>query len=75
VEFNPASLGTITIPAANVYLAGSGAASGLAVAGDRVVVSRSYVGDSGRAFLQEVPNLRIPQGGMAGNITWWLELQ
>jgi hypothetical protein len=75
VDFNPAALTSITIPPANVYLAGAGAASGLAVAGDRVVVSRSYVGEDGRAFLQEVPNLRIPQGGMSGNISWWMELQ
>ena len=75
IDFAPTSLGAITIPATNVYLAGAGASSGLAVAGDRVVVSRSYVGEDGRAFLQEVPNLRIPQGGMSGNISWWMELQ
>ncbi len=75
VEFTPAALGTITIPAANVYAAGAGASAGFAIAGERVVVSRSYVGQDGRAFIQEVPNLRIPQGGLSGNISWWLEMQ
>lgn len=75
LEFTPASLGSIAVPAANVYAAGAGASAGFAIAGERVVVSRSYVGQDGRAFIQEVPNLRIPQGGLSGSISWWLELQ
>jgi hypothetical protein len=75
VDIPPAALGTITIPATDVYLAGSGASAGFAVAGEKVVVSRSYVGQDGRATVQEVPNLRIPPGGLAGNVSWWLEVQ
>jgi hypothetical protein len=75
VTFDPDPLGTLTIPAWDVYEAGPGAASGFAIAGERVVVSRSYVGENGRAYLQEVPNLRIPQGGVNGNVSWWLERQ
>ena len=73
VDFDPRALTSLAAP--TVYLAGAGAASGFALAGEKVVVSRSYVGENGRASLQEVPNLRIPQGGLGGNVSWWLELQ
>ncbi len=75
VAFTPTALSSIIVPADQVYAAGAGASAGFAVAGEKVVVSRSYVGQNGRAFIQEVPNLRIKQGGLNGDVSWWLELQ
>jgi hypothetical protein len=73
LEFDPQNV--TLAPAMDVYVAGFGAASGFAIAGEKVLVSRSYVGENGRATLQEVPNLRIPPGNLSGNVDWWLELQ
>jgi len=76
VNFDPEALGTtLTIPSTYVYSAGSGASAGFALAGRQVVVSHSYVGESGRASLVAVPDLDIPPGDLSGSISWWLELQ
>ncbi|MFZ5789045.1 MAG: hypothetical protein ACOY3Y_21615 [Acidobacteriota bacterium] len=54
---------------------GEGAASGFAIAGGKVVVAKSHVGDDGRAELHEVPDLNIVVGGGATGVRWWMELQ
>lgn len=76
VNFNPADLSTATTL---VYSAGKGAAAGFAIAGDQVVVSKSWVASSGdpegRANIQPVPDLTIPVRSAADSITWWRELQ
>ncbi len=58
-----------------VYVAGEGTAGGFALAGDRVVVAQSDVGEGAEADLVVVPDLTIPVGGEDRNVTWWIELQ
>jgi hypothetical protein len=63
-------------PVIQVDEAGSGAASGFALAGQIPVVAKSFVGADGRAYFYKVKNLVIPgAGGTGGGILWWRELQ
>jgi len=75
LEFNPGTLATVD-PVIKVDEAGTGAASGFALAGQLPVVAKSFVGAGGRAYFYKVKNLLIPgAGGLGGQIAWWMELQ
>ncbi len=77
VTFDPTTCVNLnTAPnSTTVYNAGAGAGSGFAIAGNKIVVAKSYVGQQGRAYLITVQGLNItPQTG-AGTIQYWLELQ
>jgi hypothetical protein len=71
VNFNPNDCSSQVV----TYEAGTGAAAGFAIAGERVVLSRSFVGADGRAGVDFVPDLVIPLGNSNSTIDWWLELQ
>ena len=72
-KFNPGNLSSMAVTVAG---AGEGAASGLAIAGTRPVVAKSYAGSDGKAFFQEVKGIVIaPPGGPGSGIEWWRELQ
>ncbi len=78
LEFDPDDLGDILQHPgdwAKSFEAGEGAAGGFALAGDKVVVSQSAVGQGAEATLVEVPGLTIPPGNPGLNISWWYELQ
>ncbi|MGE5235717.1 MAG: hypothetical protein ACM3O7_05170 [Acidobacteriota bacterium] len=72
VDFDPTSC-TVTNLAR--FDAGEGAAAGFAIAGGKVILSKSHVGDTGRAELIEVPNLNISVGNQGSGVRWWMELQ
>lgn len=75
LSFNPATLGTVD-PTITVDEAGTGAASGFALAGQVPVVAKSFVGSGGKAYFYKVKNLSIPGAGdVGGEISWWMELQ
>jgi hypothetical protein len=58
------------------YDAGEGAASGFTVAGSRVLVSKSGVGEGQRASLFEPPNIAASVGGIPEpKVKWWKELK
>ena len=78
VEFDPDDLAATLSDLeghVEVYVAGEGTAGGFAMAGDRVVVAQSDVGEGATAELVAVPDLVIPVGGETRNVTWWIELQ
>jgi len=78
VEFDPENLSSLLAnPAAHVtsYEAGEGAAGGFAIAGEKVIVSQSGVGEGSEAHLLEVPDLTIQPGNSGNLIRWWMELQ
>ncbi len=78
VNFDPNDLSLLPadIPGnVDVYSAGEGTAGGFALAGERVLVSQSGVGEGEEAHLVEVPGLIIPTGGGMENVSWWVELQ
>jgi cell division septation protein DedD len=76
VSFDPTSLGaTGYTPTIRVIDAGEGAASGFALSGNKVVVSKSGIGEGSQAYLWTVPGVDIVQGGIAGDIQWWRELR
>jgi hypothetical protein len=75
LSFNPETLGTVD-PTIKVDEAGTGAASGFALAGQIPLVAKSFVGADGHAYFYKVKNLVIAgAGGTGGQIAWWLELQ
>ncbi len=58
------------------YPAGVGAASGFTIAGDKVLVSKSGIGEGQRASLYEPPNITAAVGGVAvPRVRWWRELK
>ena len=58
------------------YAAGVGAASGFTIAGDKVLVSKSGIGEGQRASLYEPPNISAAVGGIAvPKVKWWKELK
>ncbi len=80
VNFDPENLNNLsnaTYPGSLVqtYGAGSGAAGGFALVGDKVVVSQSKVPPGGHVGIMEVPGLTIPPGNPGQNISWWYELR
>jgi hypothetical protein len=78
IDFDPDDLAAILADLeshVDVYVAGKGTAGGFALAGDRVVVSQSGVGEGHEASLVVVPDLVIPVGGEDRNVIWWIELQ
>jgi hypothetical protein len=75
LAFNPETLATVD-PTIMVDEAGTGAASGFALAGQIPVVAKSFVGEEGKAYFYRVKNLTIAgAGGTGGEIGWWMELQ
>ena len=75
LSFNPETLATVD-PTIAVDEAGTGAASGFALAGQLPLVAKSFVGAEGHAYFYRVKNLTISgAGGAGGNIAWWMELQ
>jgi hypothetical protein len=75
LAFNPENIAT-TDPVITVDEAGTGAASGFALAGQLPVVAKSFVGSGGKAYFYKVKNLTIAgAGGTGGQIAWWMELQ
>lgn len=72
VDFDPTQFNNLNITS---YLAGEGAASGFAIAGSKVIASRSFVGKDGRAGITPVKGVDIPQGGLGGEVNWWQEIQ
>lgn len=57
------------------YEAGSGAGSGFAIAGSRVIVARSGVGQGKRATIETVPGVNPSQGLSNPEPSWWRELK
>jgi hypothetical protein len=75
LAFNPETIATVD-PVITVDEAGTGAASGFALAGQLPVVAKSFVGSGGKAYFYKVKNLTIAgAGGTGGQIAWWMELQ
>ena len=75
LAFNPETIATVD-PVITVDEAGTGAASGFALAGQLPVVAKSFVGSGGKAYFYRVKNLTIAgAGGTGGQIAWWMELQ
>ncbi len=72
VDFYPGEFNALDV---NSYLVGEGAASGFAIAGSKVIASRSFVGTDGRAGITQVKDVEIPLGGLGGMISWWQEIQ
>ena len=63
-------------PVYKAYDAGVGAASGFTIAGDKVLVSKSGIGEGQRAGLYEPPNITAAIGGTAvPKVRWWKELK
>ncbi len=80
INFDPANLNLLQSDLGSgdkveVYEAGEGTSGGFALAGEKVLVAQSDVGENPEAGLVEVPNLAIPQGGGNRNVNWWVELQ
>jgi hypothetical protein len=78
VNFDPTNLAALASDVAgsvDVYEAGEGMAGGFALAGEKVLVSQSGVGQDEEASLVVVPDLTIPIGGPSDDISWWVELQ
>jgi hypothetical protein len=71
VDFDP----NACTPVVDSYEAGIGAAGGFAIAGKRVIVTRSYVGSDGRATILKVPDLQLPANTVQRAVRWWYELQ
>ena len=71
VDFDPASCDAVL----DSYEAGIGAAGGFAIAGKKVIVTRSYVGSDGRAAILEVPDIQLPANTVQRAVRWWYELQ
>jgi Tfp pilus tip-associated adhesin PilY1 len=57
------------------YEAGSGASSGFAIAGNRVIVARSGVGKGKKATISTVPGVNPSQGTSNPEPSWWRELK
>lgn len=74
VPFDPSNLSTLGSNV-SVYAAGEGMAGGFALAGSKVVVSQSGVGEDEDAHLVIVPDLIIVPGGASDDVSWWIELQ
>ncbi len=72
INFNPANLSEQSTA---TYEAGEGVSGGIVLAGENVIVSQSGVGEGEDARLVVVPDLNIPIGADAADVTWWIELQ
>lgn len=57
------------------YEAGAGAGSGFAIAGGRVIVARSGVGQGKKASISSVPGVNPSQGLSNPEPSWWRELK
>ncbi len=63
-------------PTYKAYEAGVGAASGFTIAGDKVLVSKSGIGEGQQAGLYEPPNITAAIGGIpTPKVRWWKELK
>lgn len=63
-------------PTWKAFPAGVGAASGFTIAGDKVLVSKSGIGEGERAGLYVPPNISAAIGGTAvPKVRWWKELK
>jgi hypothetical protein len=71
VDFDPDSCDAVV----DSYEAGIGAAGGFAIAGKKVIVTRSYVGSDGRATILQVPDIQLPANTVQRAVRWWYELQ
>ncbi|GEM_PF-1539476 len=76
ISFN-VSAGAPVVTETVVYGAGTGAASGFAVANNTVIIAKSAVGTGTRARVETVPNLVLtPWSGPANLVPlWWRELK
>lgn len=75
VDYNVDASGHAVLKETIIYNAGSGAASGFAVAGNAVIIAKSNVGSGARAGITEVPGLH-PTAGMSNpEPIWWRELK
>jgi hypothetical protein len=63
------------VKSTDVYGAGSGAASGFAVAGSAVVVAKSGVGSGSQASISKVPGLNPTEGLTNPTPVWWREVK
>jgi hypothetical protein len=74
IKISYASNGNLA-PEATAYSAGSGAVSGFAVVGGKVIVARSGVGEGQRATISKVPDVSLTSVGGAPGPQVWRELQ
>lgn len=63
------------VKSTDVYGAGSGAASGFAVAGSAVIVAKSGVGSGSTASISKVPGLNPTEGLTNPVPVWWREVK
>ena len=78
VDINPASLASTSIPAANVFTAGAGVGTGMAVGGGVMIVTTSVVsGQMPFTAVAGVTNLGANNAAVAASPTpeWWFELK
>ncbi|MEW6758147.1 MAG: hypothetical protein AB1347_08000 [Acidobacteriota bacterium] len=67
--------GAPSLDSSTTYEAGSGASSGFAIAGNRVIVARSGVGKGKKATISTVPGVNPSQGTSNPEPSWWRELK
>ncbi|MEW5764315.1 MAG: pilus assembly protein [Acidobacteriota bacterium] len=67
--------GAPSLDSSTTYEAGSGASSGFAIAGNRVIVARSGVGKGKKATISTVPGVNPSQGTSNPEPNWWRELK
>ena len=76
VEFSGGDACVPGEPKYTAYEAGVGAASGFTIAGDKVLVSKSGIGEGQRASLYEPPNISASVGNTnKPKVKWWKELK
>lgn len=76
VDFEGSSSCTPQNATYTAYSAGVGAASGFTIAGDKVLVSKSGIGQGQRASLYEPPDIAASIGSsMTPRVRWWRELK
>jgi len=79
IKYDPAKIAANeagAVLSVDAYEAGEGAAGGFAIAGQKVIVSQSGVGEGAKAHIYEIPDLTIPSGNTGkNNVRWWMELQ
>lgn len=76
VDFTPGSTCTPGTPTYTAFDAGPGAASGFTIAGDKVLVSKSGVGEGEKASIFEPPGISASVGGtITPKVKWWKELK
>lgn len=76
VDFAPGSTCAPGSPTYTAFDAGPGAASGFTIAGDKVLVSKSGVGEGKKASIFEPPGIAASVGGtITPKVKWWKELK